>query len=576
VVMSIPKNIEYLIYFLSLANAVLGFDYIMEEPAWQGKCSLKRGSGRQKQYDVPGCGGRLDMRCDGGCLRILQVIYSCEDQSSANPEQLLKVQERCEEKESCMVSASRQTFGDEECPDAEDYEMSMWIVYRCDGGVDKTKRTGVKECKKCGKEGKMVQKDVLGCGGKISMSCKGGCLKVLKVLYSCKEKKNSNADQLKRVKKICKDKEECEVAASREMFGYNECTDATDDVMKMWIVYRCDAGIESHALTGPETCKARQGNCDEKDKGVMVQKDVPGCGGKIELSCVGGSLKILKLLYSCQEKKNSNAEQLKGIKERCEDKNNCVVAANRETFGKGECPDANDDAMNMWIVYRCEGGCDSSKITGLRCQMTLSTTTTIQTTTQSVCDTIKGQVEEKEVPGCGGRLRMSCTGGCIDISHVQYTCRENERSIPDQLERVQKRCQGKSSCAVAASRRMFGESECPEAAVNQMKMTVKYRCNGGGRDDTKVKQRNDPTCKQTCPADHGEMKTEDIPINGGWINILCSARADRNPPNPCIFIHKVRADFSWGAPIAEHMTLVSLGNLLILGVLKPLIVLNSR
>jgi hypothetical protein len=86
---------------------------------------------------------------------------------------------------------------------------------------------------------------------------------------------------------------------------------------------------------------------DLKDKGVMIHKDVPGCGGKIELSCVGGGLRILKLLYSCQEKKNSNAEQLKRIKERCDDKNNCVVAANRETFGKGECPDATDDAMSM-------------------------------------------------------------------------------------------------------------------------------------------------------------------------------------------------------------------------------------
>ena len=99
-----------------------------------------------------------------------------------------------------MVSASRQTFGDEECPDAEDYKMSMWIVYRCDGGEDNTRRTGVKECNKCGKEGEMIQKDVPGCGGKLRMACKGGCLKILKLLYSCKEKKNSNADQLKRVK----------------------------------------------------------------------------------------------------------------------------------------------------------------------------------------------------------------------------------------------------------------------------------------------------------------------------------------------------------------------------------------
>ena len=159
---------------------------------------------------------------------------------------------------------------------------------------------------------------------------------------------------------------------------------------------------------------------------------------------------------------------------------------------------------------------------------------------------------------------MKCPGGCIDISHVQYTC--TDRSIPDQLVCVQEICQGKSSCVVSANRIMFGESEWPDAAANQMKMKVKYKCNEGGQDNTKVQQRNDPECRVTttptpqqltCPADRGAMKNADIPLEGGWINILCSVCADLNPPKPCIFIHKVRAGWGWGAPIAEHMTLVS-------------------
>ena len=104
---------------------------------------------------------------------------------------------------------------------------------------------------------------------------------------------------------------------------------------------------------------------------------------------------------------------------------------------------------------------------------------------------------------------------------------------------------------------MFGESECPCAASHQMKMKVKYKCNGGGQDNTKVRKRNDPECN--CPTAHGKMKSADIPLEGGWINIVCSVRADCNSPKPCIFIHKVRAGCSGGAPIAEHMTLVSYG-----------------
>ena len=143
---------------------------------------------------------------------------------------------------------------------------------------------------------------------------------------------------------------------------------------------------------------------------------------------------------------------------------------------------------------------------------------------------------------------------CNTTAQIMTAC-----SIPDQLKHVQEICQGKSSCVVPANRIMFGESEWPDAAANQMKMKVKYKCNGGGQDNTKVQKRNDPECQPSCPTAHGAMKNADIPLEGGWINIVCSVRADRNPPKACIFIHKVRAGCSGGAPIAEHMALVSRG-----------------
>ena len=108
----------------------------------------------------------------------------------------------------------------------------------------------------------------------------------------------------------------------------------------------------------------RQEGCSLKATGPMQQRDVRGGGGKIELRCHGGCLRILKILYSCKEQPNSNTEQLKLVKVMCENKYKCRVKADRRTFGNYERPDAPDEEMNMWIVYRCNGGRDNTTVVG--------------------------------------------------------------------------------------------------------------------------------------------------------------------------------------------------------------------
>ena len=122
-------------------------DFILNEnePAWLDQCSLNS-RGEMIQEDVPGCGGRIEMICQGGCLRILKILYSCREQRNSNLLQLELVRRRCEKKDKCMVSSSRDMFGYDECLDALDEEMNLWIVYRCDGGQDKTRVSGTKEC----------------------------------------------------------------------------------------------------------------------------------------------------------------------------------------------------------------------------------------------------------------------------------------------------------------------------------------------------------------------------------------------------------------------------------------------
>ena len=123
--------------------AKTGMDY--QEPDWQNKCSLSK-EGPMNQTDVPGCGARIELNCEGGCLRILKVLYSCKMKDQSIPGQLSKVKKRCENKETCSVTPSRKMFGNKECPSTPENDMVMWMTYRCDVGKDRTRLTGIKQC----------------------------------------------------------------------------------------------------------------------------------------------------------------------------------------------------------------------------------------------------------------------------------------------------------------------------------------------------------------------------------------------------------------------------------------------
>ena len=100
---------------------------------------------------------------------------------------------------------------------------------------------------------------VLGCGGAIHLRCKGGCLEIKKILFSCTGQEEGNKRQLKQAKKQCDKKEKCTLQASRKLFGSAECPDTPDSEMKMWIVYGCHGGKLDTKITGPNMCKGNWG-----------------------------------------------------------------------------------------------------------------------------------------------------------------------------------------------------------------------------------------------------------------------------------------------------------------------------
>jgi len=104
-------------------------------------CSGAQGSDRV--FQVPGCGSRvIDLKCVNGCLKIIHVHYSCDqDNSGLDNDQLAIVQRMCQNKTECQVRASRSVFGNSRCPNVDFRDMSLSVRFRCDGGHDRSQMT---------------------------------------------------------------------------------------------------------------------------------------------------------------------------------------------------------------------------------------------------------------------------------------------------------------------------------------------------------------------------------------------------------------------------------------------------
>ena len=89
------------------------------------------------------------------------------------------------------------------------------------------------------------------------MRCDRGCLKIMSASYYCKENAEDDPQHRHQAMKICEDKEECTISASREIFGQSTCAGTPDSDMNLYIGYRCDGGKDSTILTRPPGCNLR-------------------------------------------------------------------------------------------------------------------------------------------------------------------------------------------------------------------------------------------------------------------------------------------------------------------------------
>ena len=108
-----------------------------------------------QQKDV-NCEGKIEVNCEGGSIDVLKALYSCQMRASSDPKHLTIVHRVCGNREACTVEATRETFGDEECPGEAKENMYLWITYRCKGNnfKDKTKVVGPRRCRPSTSSGK--------------------------------------------------------------------------------------------------------------------------------------------------------------------------------------------------------------------------------------------------------------------------------------------------------------------------------------------------------------------------------------------------------------------------------------
>ena len=129
---------------------------------------------------------------------------------------------------------------------------------------------------------------------------------------------------------MCQDQEMCWIHVSRQFFGKAECPETGDAEMNLWLVYSCDGGGTDDTTTHSPTCNSTTpptstpstsrsqtspqtptGHCTHDDEGELVEENVPGCGGSLDIFCDEGCIAVHKVIslecyitYSCSNGKS--------------------------------------------------------------------------------------------------------------------------------------------------------------------------------------------------------------------------------------------------------------------------------
>ena len=86
-----------------------------------------------------------------------------------------------------------------------------------------------------------ISRNIYGCGGSISITCTGVCIRIHMALSNCVAKEEVNPRHLQLTKAECEGKESCFLQPSEELYGKVDSCQNKDNLSTLWLTY-CDGG----------------------------------------------------------------------------------------------------------------------------------------------------------------------------------------------------------------------------------------------------------------------------------------------------------------------------------------------
>ena len=133
-------------------NAVsVGNDYQSEAQCQDktrrtGSLGVDRAVGTKMKREILGCGGQIEIKCDGACIRFFHVRYNCKPGPQNYADQKA-VKDLCKGKSTCTIKANRDLFKDISCPGKPDSDMKLYLTYACKGNRDTSRVQNPPRCR---------------------------------------------------------------------------------------------------------------------------------------------------------------------------------------------------------------------------------------------------------------------------------------------------------------------------------------------------------------------------------------------------------------------------------------------
>ena len=167
----------------------------------------------------------------------------------------------CQNRQTCRIDVNKRFFGEEECPGLSDKEMSLWLTYSCDGGSDRSRIVR----QKCG-----TAPD----GGTVSSSSDTGSAAAVSSPRN----------------------ESPEISTSPSVSWHSDPTSISStkapEIDPVSWEPSSTPDLDPLSNTTSESPTENGSPENECGGGKREQLDVKGCGGWINLECVGGCLNI--------------------------------------------------------------------------------------------------------------------------------------------------------------------------------------------------------------------------------------------------------------------------------------------